>query len=211
MARRKGSALRLLEAAAQSDHATKRLPQNKVKADRDDPEPRRDGASEYLQRLAAKSRHQLQQVSSRPQGLSLWDTIGAGDLKQALLDTVLVDAAWLAALADNGEVLPRCQAVPDAARVTLEEMEAWSDDKSETVGVLVVSYAWLDIHHPDPHGEQLQNMAFVFRAFAGSAAQKRKGCRVGVFLDVRRALSIPRLLGCPLAVDCPLARPPLTQ
>ena len=36
----------------------------------------------------------------------------------------MVDAAWLTALADSGEILPRCQDVPDVAKVRLEEMEA---------------------------------------------------------------------------------------
>ena len=61
-------------------------------------------------------------------------------LKAALTDTVLVDAAWLAQLADEGGVLPRCQDLPEGARVTLEEMEKWTD--YYTVGVLVISYPW---------------------------------------------------------------------
>ena len=61
-------------------------------------------------------------------------------LKRALADTVLVDAAWLARLADEGGILPRCQDLPPGARVTLEEMEKWKD--SSTLGVLVISYPW---------------------------------------------------------------------
>ena len=64
----------------------------------------------------------------------------ASALKRALADTVLVDAAWLAQLADAGGVLPRCQDLPEGARVTLEEMEMWIDPF--TVGVLVISYPW---------------------------------------------------------------------
>ena len=76
---------------------------------------------------------------------SYWDEVGpnkpnASALKRALADTVLVDAAWLAQLADAGGVLPRCQDLPEGARVTLEEMEKWTD--SFTVGVLVISYPW---------------------------------------------------------------------
>ena len=41
---------------------------------------------------------------------------------------------------------------------------------------------WLDRNHPDPHGEQLRKLAFVFRAFA-AMARTRSGCRVGVFFD----------------------------
>ena len=76
---------------------------------------------------------------------SYWDEVGtdkpnASALKRALADTVLVDAAWLAQLADAGGVLPRCQDLPEGARVTLEEMEKWKEDF--TVGVLVISYPW---------------------------------------------------------------------
>ena len=76
---------------------------------------------------------------------SYWDEVGpkkpnASALKRALADTVLVDAAWLARLADEGGVLPRCQDLPEGARVTLEEMEMWTD--RYTVGVLVISYPW---------------------------------------------------------------------
>ena len=59
----------------------------------------------------------------------------ASALKRALADTVLVDAAWLARLADAGDILPRCQDLPEGARVTLEEMEQWKDHY--TVGVLM--------------------------------------------------------------------------
>ena len=81
---------------------------------------------------------------------SYWDEVGRGKpnasaLKRALADTVLVDAAWLAQLADEGGVLPRCQDLPEGARVTLEEMEKWKDEF--TVGVLVISYPWWALPH----------------------------------------------------------------
>ena len=75
---------------------------------------------------------------------SYWDEVGpnkpnASALKAALADTVLVDAAWLARLADAGDILPRCQDLPEGARVTLEEMEQWREYGAYTVGVLVIS------------------------------------------------------------------------
>ena len=60
-------------------------------------------------------------------------------LKRALLDTTMVDAAWLAELADSGGILPRCQDVPDHAKVSLAEMEAWDPRGGYTVGCLIVS------------------------------------------------------------------------
>ena len=58
-------------------------------------------------------------------------------LAQAGADTTLADAAWLADLADAGGILPRCQDVPEEAKVSLAEMEAWG--LGGTVGVLVIS------------------------------------------------------------------------
>ena len=54
---------------------------------------------------------------------------------------MLVDAAWLARLADKGGILPRCQDLPPGARVTLEDMEKWRDPNG-TLGVVVISYPW---------------------------------------------------------------------
>ena len=86
------------------------------------------------------------ELAARPELTpSYWDEVGDGKpnasvLKRALADTVLVDAAWLARLADAGDILPRCQDLPEGARVTLDEMEQWTH--LYTVGVLVISYPW---------------------------------------------------------------------
>ena len=71
--------------------------------------------------------------------------------------------------------------MPDSAKVSLAEMEAWDKDEF-TVGALIISYPWLDKNHPDPFGEQLQQLAFILKAFADEA-RKYPGCRVGVFWD----------------------------
>ena len=112
---------------------------------------------------------------------SKWDELGCSSLKEALKSTVMIDAAWLAELADKNGVLPRCQDVPASAKVSLAEMEAWDKDEY-TVGALVISYPWLAANHPDPHGEQLRKIAFVLKAFAAEA-REHKGCRVGVFWE----------------------------
>ena len=120
------------------------------------------------------------QVKTPPK--SKWDEIGCSSLKAALEDTVMLDAAWLADLAEKKGILPRCQDVPDSAKVSLAEMEAWDKDNEYTVGALIISYPWLDKNHPDPFGEQLQQLAFILKAFADEA-RKYPGCRVGVFWD----------------------------
>ena len=95
----------------------------------------------------AKKRKEAELIAKQLAKPSYWDEVGPGEpnasaLKAALADTVLVDAAWLARLADEGGVLPRCQDLPPGARVTLEEMEKWREPYSFTVGVLVISYPW---------------------------------------------------------------------
>ena len=95
---------------------------------------------------------------------------------------MLVDAAWLARLADAGDILPRCQDLPEGARVTLEEMEQWTHEF--TVGVLVISYPWLDADHPDKDGLQLRAISHVLKLFDQWAKVRYgAGCKVGVFLD----------------------------
>ena len=93
----------------------------------------------------AEKKKETELVAAQLAKASEWDQVGpyspnASALKAALADTVLVDAAWLVRLAKKRGVLPRCQDLPPGARVTLEEMEKWTD--SWTVGVLVISYPW---------------------------------------------------------------------
>ena len=102
-----------------------------------------------------KKQEEAEQIAAQLAKPSYWDEVGdrkpnASALKRALADTVLVDAAWLARLADAGDILPRCQDLPEGARVTLEEMEQWTENF--TVGVLVISYPWCGVpsQHPTP-------------------------------------------------------------
>ena len=110
----------------------------------------------------AKKKKEAKLIAKQLAKRSYWDEVGtnkpnASALKAALADTVLVDAAWLAQLADAGGVLPRCQDLPPGARVTLQEMEKWKEDPSlkrfsakrlsahhgkEILGILVISYPW---------------------------------------------------------------------
>ena len=95
---------------------------------------------------AKKKKQEAKSIAKQLRKPSYWDEVGpyspnASALKAALADTVLVDAAWLARLADEGGILPRCQDLPPGARVTLEEMEKWQNGGSP-LGVLVISYPW---------------------------------------------------------------------
>ena len=93
----------------------------------------------------AEKQEEAELIAAQLAKPSYWDEVGPGKpnasaLKAALADTVLVDAAWLARLADEGGILPRCQDLPPGARVTLEEMEKWQDPR--TLGVLGISCPW---------------------------------------------------------------------
>ena len=60
-------------------------------------------------------------------------------LLTALENTTLVDALWLADLAKNNGVLPRCQDLPEEAKVSLAQMKQWTD--SNTLPLLVISWS----------------------------------------------------------------------
>jgi len=97
----------------------------------------------------AEKKKEAELIAAQLAKPSYWDEVGpdkpnASALKAALANTVLVDAAWLARLADEGGILPRCQDLPPGARVTLEEMEnrrrsgmtttRWASSSSPTRG-----------------------------------------------------------------------------
>ena len=146
---------------------------------------------QQLSEWEAKRQRILTQLSQR----SKWDEKGASALKQALADVKLLDAEWLADLAERGGILPRFQDVPAEAVVTLEEMERWDvkdasfDAPTNNLAVLVISAPDLDADHPDRDGLQLRKLAFVLKAFV-RAAREYGGAKVGVMWEV---CSVPKL------------------
>ena len=105
----------------------------------------------------AKKKKEAELIAAQLEKPSYWDEVGtdkpnASALKVALAVSVLVDAAWLVRLAKKRGVLPRCQDLPPGARVTLEEMENWSANRTNrnTVGVLVISVPMVGAHTLDP-------------------------------------------------------------
>ena len=110
----------------------------------------------------ARKKKEARSIVKQLRKPSYWDEVGpnkpnASALKAALANTVLVDAAWLARLADEGGILPRCQDLPPGARVTLKQMEKWGDPLGalgglfgDSLGVLVISYPWWAPPHSTP-------------------------------------------------------------
>ena len=112
------------------------------------------GSSTLTAKQLAKKKKEAKSIVKQLAKPSKWDEVGpykpnASALKAALADTVLVDAAWLARLADEGGILPRCQDLPPGARVTLEEMEKWKNPYGP-LGVLIISYPWWALPHSSP-------------------------------------------------------------
>lgn len=106
-------------------------------------------------------------------------------LSEAMQDVKLISAGWLVQLAKANVRPPRCQDIPPEAVVALESLE-----NSPGVPILVISYPWLARAHPDELGEQLQFLAFIFKAFYSHAKKLISPLvTVGVFWDY---LSLPQ-------------------
>jgi len=89
-----------------------------------------------------------------------WNT-GGGPVIDALLEhTPLIDAQYLLGLHKESSIVPRGQAVPEAALIGPHNAWrlTWGADGPQK-SVLVLSYPWLDREHPDREGEQLAKIA----------------------------------------------------
>ena len=124
-------------------------------------------------------------------GRKLWDMYGGGAIEPLLEHTPLIDLEYLVALADGSGVMP-CgrQNVPPAAFITkrnLWRLKLWSKAHGAgfkpSLGVLVLSYPWLDWFHPDRLGAQLRRLLPFLKAMLASAKEDSPHCTVGVMID----------------------------
>mmetsp|Transcript_120119 Transcript_120119/g.351042 ORF Transcript_120119/g.351042 Transcript_120119/m.351042 type:complete len:441 (+) Transcript_120119:95-1417(+) len=86
----------------------------------------------------------------------LWVQYGGEAVEGLLDDCALVDVHYLIQLADGGGIVPRCQELPEVARIT--RANVWRLRQAATryfLPVLALSYCWLDATHPDALGETL--------------------------------------------------------
>jgi len=101
-------------------------------------------------------------------GQEKWAIYGGGAIEPLLEHTPLIDLEYLVALAEGDGVMP-CgrQNVPPAAFITksnLWRLKLWGKARGKlSLGVLVLSYPWLDWFHPDRLGAQLRRL-LPFRA-----------------------------------------------
>lgn len=97
----------------------------------------------------------------------------------------LVDARFLIDLHEAGGIVPRYQSMPRAA--IINSSTAWrlkiAWQETGCLPVLVLSYPWLDKHHPDRLGEQLGTVVPVLRAMLDSRSCTSEHGTVGVLWD----------------------------
>ena len=117
-----------------------------------------------------------------------WTFYGGGAIEPLLKHTPLIDLEYLVALAEGGGVMP-CgrQNVPPAAFITkrnLWRLKLWGNARDKaSLGVLVLSYPWLDWFHPDRLGAQLRRLLPFLKAMLASAKEDSPHCTVGVMID----------------------------
>ena len=116
-------------------------------------------------------------------GDDLWSQHGGPAIEELLDDLDLVDARWLVDLAEGGGVVPRWQEVPHSARIGKRDVWrlrfAWRE--SDCLACLVLSYAWLDPHHPDKYGQQLRRVCPILKAMLAAVASQHG--TIGVMWD----------------------------
>ena len=121
-------------------------------------------------------------------GQEFWARYGGGAIEPLLEHTPLIDLEYLVALAEGGGVMP-CgrQNVPPAAFITkrnLWRLKLWGKvNGKESLGVLVLSYPWLDWFHPDRLGAQLRRLLPFLKAMLAEAKRDSPHCTVGVMID----------------------------
>ena len=127
-------------------------------------------------------------AATRYDGQEMWDFYGGGAIEPLLEHTPLIDLEYLVALADGGGVMP-CgrQNVPPAAFITkrnLWRLKLCGKRKpKQSLGVLVLSYPWLDWFHPDRLGAQLHRLLPFLKAMLAAAKEDSPHCTVGVMID----------------------------
>ena len=118
----------------------------------------------------------------------LWGLCGGGAIEPHLDHTPLVDLEYIVALTEGGGVMP-CgrQHVPPAALITahnLWRLKLWGKRQNKlSLGVLVLSYPWLDWFHPDRLGAQLRRLLPFLKAMLAEAKRDSPHCTVGVMID----------------------------
>ena len=116
-----------------------------------------------------------------------WEFYNGRWLESLLVHTPLIDIEYLVLLARNAGILPRAQEVPQSALITAQNcwrIQQWGKTRRKySLGVLVLSYTWLDAWHPDRLGAQLRRWLPILEAMLAEAKLDAPSCTVGVFIE----------------------------
>ena len=104
-------------------------------------------------------------LNELPSPSAVWAQQG-GEVVENLLQYVdLVDARYLIALHEHGGNLPCWGALPAGSKISRAQVwRLYGWEARGSLGVLVLSYPWLDYDHPDTHGETLARIVPILRA-----------------------------------------------
>ena len=137
---------------------------------------------------AAEVAPEEERAAAKRSGQEAWAYFGGGAIEPLLEHTPLIDLEYLVALAEGDGVMP-CgrQNVPPAAFITkrnLWRLKLWNKANNKgSLGVLVLSYPWLDWFHPDRLGAQLRRLLPFLKAMLAEAKRDSPHCTVGVMID----------------------------
>jgi hypothetical protein len=151
-----------------------------------------EGRAQALVKAAAATQWKLAATPDEKAKEGACVNYGLRQLEPLLANITLIDVRYLIALGKAGGVVPRWQDVPDAARI--DAASAWRLRSYVSPGfpslpILVLSYPWLDRHHPDKHGATLRRILPILRACRNAAHESSVHCTFGVFWDY---MSLPQ-------------------
>ena len=147
-------------------------------------------AAQRIGELAATAEAAPEEERAAPTlgGVEAWTLYGGGTIESLLEHTPLVDLEYVVALAEGGGVMP-CgrQHVPPAALITTRNvwrLKLWNKRQMKSsLGILVLSYPWLNWFHPDQRGAQLRRLLPFLKAMLASAKRDSPLCTVGLMVD----------------------------
>ena len=120
-------------------------------------------------------------------GVTNWQFYNGAAIDAMLKHTPLVDLEYLVLLTRYGGIVPPEQLVPRSAKITRDNVwriRQWGARRPKfSLGVLVLSYPWLDKQHPDRLGAQMRRLLPILEAMLAEAKADAASCTVGVMMD----------------------------
>jgi len=96
----------------------------------------------------------------------------------------LLNACWIVEFARSKRALPPRQHLPEAAFVTVEQLQQAMPNIADYLRIVVLSYAWLTPEHPDPKADTLRRLAPLLEVMLKHTRRHEVMFRfVGVFWD----------------------------